>query len=242
MKDDVRRKVWLDIFASPGTLLPMAGGLTALMASWAMGGDPTLTFAGLAGVLGGFGVMASRLILGLERITHDAYDRLVQKQRGQQEASLQKLEQRLLSDQDPRTETIFHSLRQLYARLKEKVDSGRVTPAAYDVVEGVDKLFHSCIKQLEDSVDLWETAQAMEGPARKSILQQRELLVREVAEAVEHLARTVERFHELETGRSRAELGQLRKELDESMRVAREVERRTEELTQPRGHEAEPRE
>ncbi len=158
MMDDVRRKVWLDIFAAPGTLLPIAGGLTALMASWAMGGDSTLTFAGVAGILGGFGVMASRLILGLERITHDAYDRLVQKQRNQQEASLSALEQRLLSDQDPRTETIFHTLRQLYSRLKEKVDSGRVTPAAYDVVEGVDKLFHSCIKQLEDSVDLWETA------------------------------------------------------------------------------------
>lgn len=163
MMDDVRRKVWLDIFASPGSLLPIAGGLTALMASWALGGDPTLTFGGIAGFLAGAGVMASRLILGLERITQDAYDHFVQRQRQQQEESLEKLHQRLLSDRDPRTQNCLRTLRQLYDRLKEKVDSGKVTPAAYGVIEGVDKLFHSCVKQLEDSVDLWEMAQTVEG-------------------------------------------------------------------------------
>lgn len=213
--DDVRRKVFLDIFAAPGVLLPIAGGLTALMASWAIGGNPALTFGGVAGVLGGLGLMASRLILKLDRITQDAYDYFVHTQRRQQEESLEQLEQRLLLDQDPRTQTSLRTMRHLYDRLKEKVDSGKVTPAAYGVIEGVDKLFHSCVKQLEASVDLWEMAQSIEGPARTAMLQQREQLVTEVNEAVEHLGRTVERFHEVETGRHRSDLARLRKELDE---------------------------
>ncbi len=239
MMDDVRRKVWLDIFAAPGVLLPLAGGLTALIASWAVGGNPALNFGGIAGILGGVGIMASRLILKLDRITQEAYDYFVQKQRSQQEQALEKLEQRLLLDQDSRTQTSLRTLRHLYGRLKEKVDSGTVTPAAYGVIEGVDKLFQSCVKQLESSADLWETAQNMRGSARKAMLEQREQLVQEVTEAVEHLGQTVERFHELETGRHRSELGRLRRELDESMRVAREVERRTAELTQPSQLESE---
>jgi hypothetical protein len=133
-------------------------------------------------------------------------------------------------------------MRQLYARLKEKVDSGRVTPAAYGVIEGVDKLFRSCVKQLEDSVDLWETAQTIKGSAQKSMLRRRDQLVREVCEAVEHLGQTVERFHEVETSHGRSELSRLRRELEESMRIAREVERRTAELTQPSSREADSRE
>jgi hypothetical protein len=233
MMDDVRRKVLLDIFAAPGALLPLAGGLTALMVSWAVGGNSALNFGGVAAMLGGFGIMASRLILKLDRITQDAYDYFVQKQRSQQEDALEKLEQRLLLDQDPRTQTTLRTLRHLYGRLKEKIDSGKVTPAAYGVIEGVDSLFQSCVKQLEASVDLWETAQTVRGSARRAMLEQREQLVQEVTDAVEHLGKTVERFHELETERNRSELGRLRRELDESMRVAREAERRTAELTQP---------
>jgi hypothetical protein len=67
--DEVKRKVYLDLFASPYNLIPFAAGLTSLMASWAIGGDLTLTMAGIAGVLGGIGVTASRLMCLIEGLT-----------------------------------------------------------------------------------------------------------------------------------------------------------------------------
>jgi hypothetical protein len=230
--DDVKKKVYLDIFAAPGTLLPLAAGLTALMASWASGGDPLLSFAGIAGVLAGLGVTATRLILGLDRITQQAYDHLLQRQRQQQEDALERLRQRLEADQDPRTQNCLQELRHLYSRLKDKLENDKVTAAAYGVVEGVDRVFQTSVKQLEQSVDLWETAQTLRGSARKGLLQQREDLVRDVCETVEHLGHTVDRFHAMTTRKNRSNLARLRKELDESMRVAREVERRTEQLTE----------
>lgn len=229
--DEVRRKVLLDIFATPGTLLPIAGGLTALMASWATGGQPILSFAGVAGVLTGLGVFASRMVLGLEKITQNAYDHVVDQQRRAQQESLEKLHERLVSDQDPRTQNCLRDLRHLYSRLKEKADKDRVTPAAYGVIEGVDKLFKSCIRQLDHSADLWETARGLKGPSRQALLRQRDDVVTEVCDAVTHLGETVERFHAMTAGENRTNLSQMRRELDESMRVAREVERRTEELT-----------
>ena len=83
--DNIKKKVYLDVFASPGTLLPVAGGITAMLAAWATNGNPALLFAGIAGVLVGAGVTATRLVFGLNRITEDAYDHVVQQQRKQQD-------------------------------------------------------------------------------------------------------------------------------------------------------------
>jgi hypothetical protein len=64
--DPVKRKIYLDLFAAPVTLVPLVGGLTALMAAWALGGHGLLTFLGISSVLAGIGMFASRLIFGLE--------------------------------------------------------------------------------------------------------------------------------------------------------------------------------
>lgn len=232
--DDVKKKVYLDIFASPGTLIPIAAGLTALMTSWAMGGNEILNFAGISGMLAGIGVTATRLVLGLESITRDAYDHVLRRQQHEQEESLERLHKRLLEDQDSRTQHGLRELRSLSSQLRSKVDEGQVNAAAYQVIEGVDRLFQTCVKQLEYSVELWETAQAMRGTGRDRVLQQRDELVQEVVETVDHLRMTVERFHAMTTHKNRSELARLRRELDQSMQVAREVERRTEELTHTR--------
>ncbi|MCA9211429.1 MAG: hypothetical protein KDB27_00055 [Planctomycetales bacterium] len=222
----VRRKVLLDIFAAPSTLLPVAGGLTALMASWATSGNAMLTFAGIAGVLGGIGVCASRLILGLDKLTQDAYDFIVDRQRADQESALELLDDRLVQDRDPRTQNCLRELRNLYSSLKAKVDSGRITPAAYDVIEGVDKMFSVCVQHLGQSLELWETAKTMRGPSRESILQQRNELIEEVCKSVVHLGSTVEQFHLVTTQKNRQDLARLREELDESLEIARRVEER----------------
>ena len=49
--DDVKKKVLLDLFVSPWTVLPLAGGLSVWMLSWAAEGSAFLNVAGLAGVI-----------------------------------------------------------------------------------------------------------------------------------------------------------------------------------------------
>ncbi len=231
--DDVKRKVYLDLFATPGTLLPVAGGLTAWIASWALGGDATLNFAGLAGVLTGIGIMSTRLILGLEQITQRAYDHVLTRQQQEREERLEQLHQRLLPDGDPRDETCLQELRHLYTRVKERSQAETMNAAAFSVLDGVDQMFDACVRQLEHSAELWETARSMKGPARANLLQQREQMIHEVCETVVHLGRTVERYHELTSHKNRSELARLRKELDQSLQLARAVEQRTEQLIAP---------
>ncbi len=224
--DDVKRKVLLDLFASPSTLVPLAGGLTLLMASWAAGGHGLFNFTGVAAILGGLGLLATRLIFGLERITDQAYQYVIDRQHAQQEAALDQLDEKLVEDRDPRTETCLRRLRELYANLKNDMKEARVTSWSLRVVEGVDQMFHLCVEHLKRSRQLWEESRRLDGRARQTVLQRRDQLVREVEDSVRHLSETIDRLQSLGGRQKKSDLARLREELDESILVARRAEER----------------
>ena len=228
--DEVKRKVYLDLFASPYNLIPLAAGLTSLMASWAVGGDPTLTMAGIAGVLGGIGVTASRLIWSLEGLTERAYGYQLDKQRKEQHRRLDQLDEKLTSDRDPRTQTCLRELRVLYDSLQKAAEKGNISSSAYGIIEGVGKVFDESVKQLEHSHSLWETARRMQGPARDSIMLQRDEVIQEVVATVIEVGRMIDRYFLNESKRSKSDLVKVRRELDESIEAARRAEERTAEL------------
>ena len=225
--DEVKRKVYLDLFASPYSLIPLAGGLTSLMASWAMSGQPTLTMAGILGVLGGLGVTATRLIFGLEGLTEQAYDYQLDKKQKEKEAQLDRLDALLEGDRDPRTESCLRELRLLYASLQKAAEKGNINASSYEILEGVGKVFDETVKQLEHSHSLWETARRMRGPARESILQQRDEVIRDVCVTVSEVGQMVDKYLLTKTKQKRSELNKLRRELDESIEAARRAEART---------------
>lgn len=224
--DAVKRKVLLDLFASPATVVPMVGGLSAWLLSWGMDGNLWLNLAGLAGVLGGVGLTATRLIFGLEEITQNAYEYIAEEERRARDAALDALAAKLHGDQDPRTQTYLRDLRELYARLQRSAHREEVPVAARSVLEKVDRLFWAAVKHLEHSYDLWETAARSAGTARRSILQEREQVLDEVRKTTEHLGRTVQQFQAFRRNESESELAKLREELDETMQVARRAEER----------------
>lgn len=228
--DEVKRKVYLDLFASPYNLLPVAGGLTSLMASWAVGGSPTLTMAGIVGVLGGIGVAASRLIWGLEGLTEKAYEYQVDKQQRDHERKLDALDGKLSRDRDPRTQACLRELRLLYDGLQRAAEKGNITTSSFEIIEGVGKVFDECVKQLEHSHNLWETARKMQGPARESMLAQRDGIIQEVVTTVVDVGAMVERYLVNQSKRNRSELSKVRQELDESIEAARRAEERTADL------------
>ena len=226
---EVRRKVLLDLFASPLTLLPFVGGVTMLLAAWAMRSAP-LTFAGLAGILGGIGVFANRMIFGLEKLTNRAYEYVLEKQQNLQIESLRALEDKLQTDRDARTQNLLRQLWNLYKALEKDIKEGKVPAAAHGVMDSVDRMFHVCMEHLRQSYKLWQTAQETTGRSRENKLRQREELIREVEQSVSHLEQTIDQLQTVSSKRSKSELARLREELDETIRVAKRVEQRTEEL------------
>lgn len=226
--DEVKRKIYLDLFAAPVTLLPIAGGLTALLASWALGGQALLTFGGMAGVLTGLGTFATRLIFGLEELVDRAYQYSLQKQQVLKDRELQELQSALEQDQDPRTRALLQQLTRTYRRLEADTRAGRIKSAAQGAVQSVEQMFRVCVEYLRRSYELWEEAQRRDGPGRKRLLQQRAELVTEVEGAAEFLESKLEQLQSTNSRKGRSELDRLRAELDESIRIARQAEERVE--------------
>ncbi len=229
--DDIKRKVYLDLFASPETLLPIVGGLTAMLAAWAMpGSQEWLSMGGVAGILGGMGLFATRLVFGLEKLTNRAYEYVVERQQRKQTETLEKLHKKLQSDQDPRTHRLLEELWALYHTLETDVKDGTITFAAHEVLEGVDRLFHVCTGYLDRSYQLLVQAGKLRGGAKKSLMDQREELIKEVGYSVKFLE---DKVHQLQTTviqKDKTELSSLRAELDETIRVAKRADERTYEL------------
>jgi hypothetical protein len=231
--DDVKKKVLLDLFVSPWTVLPVAGGLSAWLLSWGIDGSTVLNVAGLAGVLGGIGMLATRLIFGLEDITHNAYVHLHEQQRGQQQAALDALDQRLSTDHDDRTQQCLRELRHLHGAFQNQVREGKITGSTHRVLDRVEQLFRACVRQLEQSYELWRTGEKLSGTARRSLLKERDEVVLEVVQTIEHLGKTIEQLHSVKVKQNESELARLREELDETMRVARRAEERMASLGKP---------
>ena len=235
--DEVKKKVLLEVFASPWTVLPAAAGFSAWMLSWAMDGSMFLNFAGLAGVLGGLGMLATRLIFGLEQITEKAYVFVNEKQRQEQEAALDALDKKLRRDKDPRTQDLLRQLRHLYASFQSDAQQGKITGTTHPILSNVDRLFRAAVSHLERSYELWRTIKRMKGDARESLRQERDDIIQEVADTVEHLGRTIRQFHTFKSKEGESELVKLRQELDETMRVARRAEERVAALHEQRDYD-----
>lgn len=219
--DDVKKKVLLDLFVSPWTVGPIVGGLSSWLLSWGMNGNTTLNLIGLAAVLTGVGIQASRVLFGLEKITAQAQGYLTEKERAEQERYLDALAARLRRDEDPRTEECLKRLRKLRGIFESETPSGH---AALSVKSKVDKLFEASVRQLERSCELWEKARKLPGGTRRPLLDERKKAVDEVVLTVNHLTRTVEQFHEFQLRDTDDELAKLREELDATIEVARRAD------------------
>ena len=220
--DDVKKKVLLDLFASPWTLIPMVGGMSAWLLSWGLDGSTTLNLIGLGGILVGAGIQASRLIFGLEDLTRKAHGYLTEKQKQERDGRLDRLATELRQDDDPRSEECLLRLRKLYATLEEETPTGN----AILLREKVDKLFHAAIRQLERSFQLWEKAKRLPGPTKRPLLEERKKAIDEVVLTVNHLTRTVEQYHAFQIKDSDDELAKLRDELDRTLEIARRADER----------------
>jgi len=222
----------IDLFASPGTLAPIVLGLTSLMYSWAVGGDPAANAIGIMGVLGGAGYFASRLVLGLEGMTKRAYEAIAEHHRTKRSESLDELERQLHGDQDQRTETCLRHLRNLYDTFQQSCLEGHVVATHHQLLSQAEQIFNASVQQLERSLELYQISQKLTGKSRTDILSERERVIEEVMETQAHLSVTIEQFQAFATRRSQSELSELRQELDETLRVAQRTEERMAEIGQ----------
>ena len=220
----------LDLIASPWVVLPTAAGLTALLVAWGANlGGAVLSFLGVASLLAGAGALVTRWVVGHDAIAKRAFEEIQDEAERHRREALDTLSARLEGDNDPRTGQCLGALRELDQRLSALLDSGAGGRRAPDEIAALArKLMRSSIMSLERSLQLWQTAHNMvTEQARKPILESREQLLDEVNQSITQLAQVLDQVQTLgldsDPGR---QLAAVRRELDESLSVAKRVEER----------------
>lgn len=232
----IRKRVFLRLLGSPGTVLPFILGMTAMAATWALNWEPGLgVFAGLAGALVAAGTALTRLLLAGDHLAEKVVaDHQLAEQKARQE-TLDRLDRRLtVADEDPRPETALRDLRALVGAFESCAgrNLGVHTGNVIEILSRIGLLFDQCVESLEQTDELWNIARNLRIPAaRRPILEQREKLILDVQASIKQLSDTLVALQRLGAGDSTSDhLAQLRDELDRSLAVARAVEERIHDL------------
>jgi hypothetical protein len=229
---DLRRKVVLNILASPATFLPFVGGATALFGSLALDVRPDLGVLGfVAGVLCAGGMFLTKLFLGGEDYAREVLKEASEEALTARQQELDDLETRLTYDRDSRTENALKDLRSLSKALDELEGEGYIDGQSATVSEirlGAVELFEKCIQSLEQSLKLWHTAGKMKTrSASGPMLLQRERVLKEVFESIKHFGTLLVALQGMGSVRDDASaLARIRDELKQNLVVARKVDAR----------------
>ncbi len=236
--DPVKRKVISELFFAPSIVLPIVGGISAGLLSWASGSS-YLAGAAVIGVLGGVGWMLTRMIFKVEEITEKAMQVELDKTLQLENRRLDELARQLETDRDHRTQDYLTLLRSLRADFEKAAHKPGLQFRSAQVREQVSHVFEAAVDQLRQSYRLWELAEKLAGKSREKILNDRERALQEVDVTVDRLRAVCEQFQLMVQTENGADLASMREELEATMRVARLAEQRMKELDGPlAGHEA----
>ena len=228
MKYEVTKKILVDLFAHPLTLIPVVGGLTLLVGSWVLSSAVLAATGLMAGVVG-IGIFFTKLVFGLDKITKAAYDKVLLEREQTRNKTLDALDKALQEDRDARPERCLRELRTLYDFLRKEAVGN---PLGFQVVDNFDKLFDACVDQIRQTDELWRRSRKLTGNSKKELVQQREQIVQEIEETTKQLATSVNQFGNL--GKKKmvrgkqvdSEISELMQELDQTMQVAKRTEER----------------
>lgn len=210
------------------TLAPFLAGVTLGLGAWAVGQDSGVVVASsMILVLAAAGIYLNRLLFGWQ----ENYEKIVAKWRDgvekARDAELDRLYRELAQDGDPRTEALLKDLRTLTKALMNE-QSETLAMSAFDIVSDVDKLFQRSVDYLQESLNLWQTAEDMERASiKEQLMAQRDVLIGEVEQSLENLGDVLGSVKRAAVSTHDGQrLADLREELTARLKIAEDVEER----------------
>ncbi len=227
----LRKRILREIFVAPSVVLPIVGGASAWLLSWAGGGgSDMLNLVGLAGVLGGIGWFATRFIFQLDSISEKAMQDLAKEALQKEENHLNELQKRLATDKDPRTEQYLILLRENRAELEKLAQTPGIQIRSLEILKQARQLFWAATDQLDQSLKMFQLAQKLSGEQKQGVLAQREHCLSEARESAEHLRDAIATFRQFTDKNLQRDMDSLQLDLAESIQAAKRSEERLRDL------------
>ncbi len=98
------------------------------------------------------------------------------------------------------------------------------------IKETFDKLFDLCVDKMTLVRDLWWSHSSLTTELKKTNLEQREVIIKEVGNTIEKISQSFAEFLESNVDSSKCELSQLSQELEQSLKVAKRTNQRMSEF------------
>lgn len=225
MQDDIRKKVFLDVFVSKSTLLPIVVGATTGILSLAAD-QYLLALGGGAAVLGGVGIFLTKVIFNIESVTQNAFHYLEEKKKAEIEEGLDKLEEELTLSKD---RDQLRVLRAAYNHHKEQIQKGDIITSD-SLEEKLQNLFQGCVEQLKYANELYDTAQTLAKDGKKSVMERREKVLTEIKDSVKCFNDIIDEITGINTDKSTKCLSDLRDDAKSSFEIVKRTEQRVAEL------------
>jgi hypothetical protein len=226
----LRDRVLKELVLAPSVVLPIVAGCSAWLISWAADGVTGLNMAGLVGVLGGLGWMATRYIFQAESIAQAAMEKLQRQERQAEEDELDRLSEMLSQDDDHRDQELLRLLRLYRAQFQEIASQPGVVVRSQEVLMRVNQLFKASVNNLYESYRLWLQARTLGPVQRQNLLDDRERLLDEIRQAADSLHSSLSQYKGLTQRSTGSDLSRLREELETSIDIAKRTEERLRQL------------
>jgi hypothetical protein len=223
---EVQNRVIREIFLAPSVVLPIVAGASAWLLSWAGNGIDALTLAGLVGVLGGFGWMATRAIFQTESLTHQTIAKMKLQALQAEQAELDRLDQLLSQDKDDRDQDLLRLLRAHRAQFEEFASQPEIAIRSQGILNSAKQLFAASVNNLSESYKLLEQSRKLSAKEQRTLLGRREQLLAEIRDSVDHLESTLTQYKKLTEKSTGGELTRLRDDLDANLLIAKRTEER----------------
>ena len=125
MLSEIKKRVLLELFITPATVVPILAGGSILLLSEVLGGYAA--FAGFVGLLIGFGAFMSNLCFNLESIQKRAIKQWQEKQTQSRDKELNLLYKKLVKTEGDADENALSNLRNLYSSFAGDIANGTIS-------------------------------------------------------------------------------------------------------------------
>jgi hypothetical protein len=228
--DELKKKILLDVFVTPGTVIPTTVGASLLLLSLVIG--PAWGFFGFCLLLLGGGLGLTNLLLRYDDISKQAIEKMERDRKDERNRHLDDLDAKLSSDRDPRDQEALRNLRSLYDCFMEDVKAGKISIAAgASMFHQIEEMFTQCVKQLEQQHEIWLTSKRVTGQLRDDLMKQKSAILDDVDISVRCLVDTVNEIRVLGIKAQKNELGKIQNRLKIQLESAKATEKIIEEAS-----------
>lgn len=226
--EGLRKRVLLDLFVTPSTMITVVGGTSLILLSEMLGARAAILGFGMFVV--GVGIALTNVLFNVGKVTERAMRALRAEQARKRNETLDALDTRLNGKrrgQVPRDVAALRNLRSLYVSFMEDVEKKKIANAfTSSMLAEIDELFNACVAQLERQQDFYETALKVSGDIQASLMKQRETVISEVEAAVTSLSDIIAEARALRLKTGTGQVSSLQATLTQKLEVAKGVEAR----------------